>query len=69
MQQFAVFSVEDVEEAVLRGLEEHLAQRAIHLQVQQRDVLGGIEVPVVARGRLVEPIHAPAMRVQRQDAA
>src|SRR5665213_866655 len=51
--QFPGGPIDDVEEAVLRSLHDHLARLAADVQVREGKRLGGIEVPAVARGGLI----------------
>ena len=62
-------AVEDVEEAVLRGVQQRLALSPADLEVREQDVLDRGVVPVVARCRLVVPGELAGVRTQREDRA
>ena len=66
-QQLAVLPAQHVEEAVLRRLEEHFVGHAVQGHVEQGDVLRGVEVPVVGRRHLMEPLHAPAVGIEGEN--
>ena len=66
-QQLARDAVDDVEEAVLRRLHQHLARFAVDDEVREDDVLRRGVVPVVTRRDLVMPLQAPGVRIERED--
>ena len=66
-EQFAGGAIEHVEEAVLRRLHQHLARRAIPVEVGEHDLLHRGVVPVVARRGLVVPDEPPGVGSQRED--
>jgi hypothetical protein len=65
--QFARPPVEDVEEAVFVGLQDDGACGTANLEIGENKFLAGIEIPVVARRRLVIPSEVTGIRVQRYD--
>ena len=59
--------VQDIEEAVLRRLHQHLALAALDLQVGQDDRLGRGVVPGVARRGLIPPDHVAVVGPEGDD--
>ena len=66
-EEFAGLAVDDVEEAVLRRLQEHLPLYAVDGQLAERDVHRRAVVPVVAGDGLVVPLHLGGVGVDRHD--
>ena len=67
--QLAVAAIDDIEEAVLRRLHQHLARLAVDAQIGEHDVLSRGEVPRLARRRLVVPHVLAGVRLERDDRA
>ncbi len=65
--QLSRLAVQHIEEAVLGGLHQHVAQPAADLQVGQDHRLGGRVVPLLAGGLLVVPGVFAVPDVDRQD--
>jgi len=61
--------IDDVEESILRCLQQHLAPHALERQRRKFDILGGVIVPRIARAHLVMPHISAGARVERDDGA
>ncbi len=66
-QQGARCAVQHVEEAVLRGLHQHVSISSVDLEGRQHERRRGIEVPALTGGLLVVPDIVAGVGIQRDD--
>src|SRR5262245_19126305 len=65
--QRAVRAVEDVEETILRRVQDHFSRAALNSDIGQGDLLGGRVIPHLAGSLLIMPDILSSVRLERHD--